>query len=50
MNGSLIIRKEHKMRAYGKRVIKKIFGSKQSEVKEELINWHYGKLKNLYQG
>jgi hypothetical protein len=44
----LILRKEHKLRVFENRVVKRIFGPKRDEVTGEWTKLHSGELHNLY--
>jgi hypothetical protein len=45
---SLALRKEHKLRAFMNTVLRKIFGPKRDEVKEEWRRLHNEELYDLY--
>jgi hypothetical protein len=45
---SLKLREEHRLRVFENRVLRRIFGSKRDEVKEERRKLHNGELHNLY--
>jgi hypothetical protein len=45
---SLPLREEHRLRVFENRVLRRIFGPKRDEVKEEWRKLHNGELQNLY--
>jgi hypothetical protein len=45
---SLTLRKEHRLRVFENRVLRRIFGPKRDEVTEEWRKLHNGELHNLY--
>jgi hypothetical protein len=45
---SLMLRKEHRLRVYENRVLRRIFGPKRDEVTGEWSKLHSGELHNLY--
>jgi hypothetical protein len=45
---SLILREEHRLRAFENRILRKIFGSKSDEVTEKWRKLHNEELHNLY--
>jgi hypothetical protein len=45
---SLILRKEHRLRVFENRVLRKIFGPKRDEVTGEWRRLHYEELNDLY--
>jgi hypothetical protein len=44
----VILREEHRLRVFQNRVLRRIFGPKRDEVKEEWINLHNERFHNLY--
>jgi hypothetical protein len=44
----LILKEEHRLRAFENRVLRKIFGPKTDEAMEESTKMHNGELRNLY--
>jgi hypothetical protein len=45
---SLILREQHRLRVFGNRVLRRIFGSKRDGVTGERRKLHSGELHNLY--
>jgi hypothetical protein len=45
---SLTLREEHRLRVFGNRVLRRIFGPKRDEVTGECVKLHNGELHNLY--
>jgi hypothetical protein len=45
---SLILREEHRLRVFGNRVLRRIFGAKRVEVMGEWRKFHIGELHILY--
>ena len=45
---SVILREEHKLRVFGKRVLRKIFGPKRDEATGERCRLHNAQLQDLY--
>jgi hypothetical protein len=46
--GSLTLRKEHRLRGFENRELRRVFGPKRDEVTGEWIKSHSGQLHNLY--
>jgi hypothetical protein len=46
--GLLTLREEHRLRVFENRVLRRIFGAKRDEVKEEWIKLHNEELHNLH--
>jgi hypothetical protein len=45
---SVILREKYRLRVFGNRVVRRIFGPKRDDVNIELVKLHCGELYNLY--